>query len=95
MKIQPLSDHILVRVDAKQDKSKGGILIPDNAKQRPQRGEVLAVGPGRLDDNGNTIAMSLELGQVVLFTRYAGNEVREAGEDLLILREAEVLGTVE
>ncbi len=95
MKIKPLFDRILVRGDAAPKASKGGILMPDTAKEKPQRGEVLAVGLGGRTDKGDLIPMVLKVGDVILFTRYAGSEIREAGDDLLIMRESDVLGTVE
>lgn len=101
--IRPLSDRVLVRRLETQDKTPGGILLPDNAKEKPQRGKVLAVGPGRLDAEGKRVTMDVKKGDVVLFTTYAGSHVPqeaapakkgEAG-DLLIMREEDILGILE
>jgi chaperonin GroES len=91
MKIQPLSNNILVKRLEAQDKSKGGILLPDSAKQRPTRGQVVAIGPGRTSEGGNVIPINhIKVNDTILFTNYAGHEV----EELLILRQDDVLAIV-
>ncbi len=92
---QPSGDRVLVRVDERQEKSNGGIILPDVAKQKPQRGEVLAVGPGRYSEEGHLLPMSVNIGDVVLFGRYAGDTIQELDEDLLFVRESEILAKVE
>ena len=94
MKFKPLHDRVLVkRLDA-QEKVRGGIIIPDSAKEKPQEGEVVAVGEGRIDDTGKRLAMSVKKGDRILFGKYAGSEVRINDEDCLILKEDEILGIV-
>jgi len=78
-----------------EEKTKGGIVLPDTAKEKPQKGEVVAVGPGRLLDNGQRVAIELKAGDKVLYSKYAGNEVKIDGEEYLILREADILGVLE
>lgn len=95
MKIRPLHDRIVVRRKEEDETTAGGIVIPDNAKEKPARGEVLAVGPGKVLDNGDNRALSLNVGDVVLFGKYAGTEVSSEGEDLLVMREDDVLAVVE
>ena len=95
MKLRPLGDRVLVtRVD-EEEKSKGGIIIPDTAKEKPQEGRVVAVGPGKTNDDGDTIPLSVKKGDKVLFSKYAGTEVNIDGEEHLIIREDDVLGVVE
>ncbi len=94
MKIRPLHDRILVeRVE--EEVKKGGIIIPDTAKEKPQQGKVIAVGPGRLDERGNRIPMEVKKGDYILFGKYAGNEVRIDDKEYLIMREDDVLGIIE
>ncbi len=94
MKIRPLQDRILVeRVE--EEVKKGGIIIPDTAKEKPQQGKVIAVGPGRLDEKGNRIPMEVKKGDYILFGKYAGNEVRIDDKEYLIMREDDVLGIIE
>jgi chaperonin GroES len=96
MKIKPLSDHILVRRVEAQDKSAGGILLPDNARTKPQKGKVLAVGPGRLLKDGKRRGLQVKEGDTILFTSWAGDEYRERGGDnLLVMREEDVLAVVD
>jgi chaperonin GroES len=90
----PLGDRILVRPFEEEEVTAGGIVIPDNARERPQRGEVLAVGPGGNTINGTAIPVQVAVGDVVVFSRYGGTELKLAGEELLILREQDVLGRV-
>jgi chaperonin GroES len=95
LKLRPLDDRIVVEPLEAEEKSAGGILLPDTAKQKPQRGKVLAVGPGKLTDKGERLALAVKVGDEVLYGRYAGNDVEVSGKDLKILRESEVLGKVE
>jgi len=93
--IRPLNDRIIVRRMEDQEQMRGGLYIPDTAKEKPQEGEVLAVGNGKLLDNGQRIAIDLKNGDRILFGKYAGTEIKLDGEDYLILREDDVLGVVE
>ena len=95
MKVIPLSDRVLVqRLEAKETK-KGGIIIPDTAKEKPQEGKVVAVGPGRLGDDGKRITPEVKKGQRVLICKYSGTEVKLEGDEFIILREDDILGIVE
>jgi chaperonin GroES len=89
--MKPLGDRVVVRPISEEDVTKGGIILPDTAKERPQRGEVIAVGPGRLDENGKRIAMEVKKGDKVIYAKYAGTEVKEGDEELLVLREGDIL----
>lgn len=94
MNIKPLHDRVLVkRLDAKEE-SRGGIIIPDTAKEKPLEGEVIAAGPGKTDDSGKTLAMSVKSGDKVLIGKYSGTEVKINEEDHVIVREDEILGIV-
>ncbi len=94
MKIKPLQDRILVeRVE--EEVKKGGIIIPDTAKEKPQRGKVIAVGPGRIDEKGNRIPMEVKKGDYILFGKYSGNEIRIDDNEYLIMREDDVLAIIE
>lgn len=94
MKVRPLQDRILVeRIE--EEVRKGGIIIPDSAKEKPQQGKVVAVGPGRFDENGKRVAMDVKKGDYILFGKYSGNEIRIGDEELLIMREEDVLAIVE
>lgn len=93
--IKPLRDRILVKRLEAEEKTKGGIILPDTAKEKPQEGKVVAVGTGKIDDNGKKIDLSVKVGDRVLFGSYAGNEVRINGEEYLIMREEEVFGVIE
>ncbi|NDD63837.1 MAG: co-chaperone GroES [Acidobacteria bacterium] len=93
--IRPLNDRIIVKRIEEQEQMRGGLYIPDTAKEKPQEGEVLAVGNGKLLDNGTRISIDLSAGDRVLFGKYAGTEVKLDGEELLILREDDVLGVVQ
>ena len=94
MKIKPLHDHILVeRVE--EEMKKGGIIIPDTAKEKPQQGKVIAVGDGRRDEKGNKIPLDVKKGNTILFGKYAGTEIKLMDKDYLIIREDDVLGIVE
>ena len=95
MKLRPLGDRVLVtRVD-EEEKSKGGIIIPDTAKEKPQEGRVVAVGPGKTNDDGDTIPLSVKKGDKVLFSKYAGTEINVEGEEHLFIREEDVLAVLE
>jgi chaperonin GroES len=93
--IRPLNDRIIVRRMEEQEQMRGGLYIPDTAKEQPQEGEVLAVGNGKLLDSGQRIAIDLKAGDRILFGKYSGTEIKLDGEDYLILREDDVLGVVE
>ncbi|MBM3322277.1 co-chaperone GroES [candidate division WOR-3 bacterium] len=94
MKIRPLQDRILVeRIE--EEVKKGGIIIPDSAKEKPQQGKVIAVGPGRVDENGKRIPMEVKKGDIILFGKYSGNEIRVGEDEHLIMREDDVLAVVE
>jgi len=95
MRIRPLQDRIVVSRIADQEKTKGGIIIPDSAKEKPMEAKVLAVGNGRVLEDGSVRKLDIKVGDRVLFTKYGGNEVTIDGEQLLILREDDVLGVVE
>jgi chaperonin GroES len=95
MSIRPLHDRVLVRRLEEETKSAGGIVIPDNAKEKPSRGEVLAVGNGKPLDNGDVRALDVKVGDKVLFGKYAGNEVKVEGEELLVMREDDIMGIIE
>lgn len=95
MSIRPLHDRVLVRRLEDETTSAGGIVIPDNAKEKPSRGEVLAVGNGKHLDNGQVRALDVKTGDKVLFGKYAGNEVKVDGEELLVMREDDIMGIIE
>ena len=91
MKVRPLHDRLLVRRIEEKETAKGGIIIPETAKEKPQKGEVLAVGNGRILDNGTKIALEVKVGDKILFGKYSGTEIKIDGEDVLIFREDDVL----
>ena len=93
-KLRPLGDRVVVRPEARAEATKSGILLPDTSKERPQRGEVIAVGEGRLTDEGQRIAMTLAVGNTVLFAKYGGTEFKLEDDELLILSEKDVLAIV-
>ena len=95
MKIRPLHDRILVQRLAEEEKTAGGIIIPESAKEAPAEGKVVAAGPGKIDDNGKTIALGVKEGDRILFSKYSGSEVKMEGIEYLIMKEDEVLGIVE
>jgi len=95
MKIRPLYDRIIVRRVAEEEKTKGGIIIPDTAKDKPTEGEVVAAGKGRLTEDGKVIPMDVKKGDRILFSKYAGNEVKIDGVEYLIMKEEDVLGIIE
>jgi chaperonin GroES len=95
MKFRPLHDRVVVkRIDA-EEKTKGGIIIPDTAKEKPQEGEVVAVGPGGRDENGKLIAIDLKVGDRILFGKWSGTEIKIDGSELLIMKESDVMGVIE
>jgi chaperonin GroES len=91
VKLQPLADRLVVKPIEREEVTKGGIFLPDTAKERPQEGEVIAVGPGRLSDDGKRIAMDVKVGDIVIYARYGGSEVKVDDEELIILRESDIL----
>ena len=95
MSIRPLHDRVLVRRLEDETTSAGGIVIPDNAKEKPSRGEVLAVGNGKPLDNGEVRVLDVKVGDKVLFGKYSGNEVKVDGEELLVMREDDIMGIIE
>jgi chaperonin GroES len=95
MKIRPLNDRILVKRLEGEEKTAGGIIIPDSAKEKPAEGEVVAVGPGKQKETGERVAMDVAVGDRVLFSKYGGTEVKLDGEDFLIMREDDILGVVQ
>jgi len=95
MGIRPLHDRVLVRRMEDESVSAGGILIPDNAKEKPSRGEILAVGNGKHLENGDVRALEVKVGDKVLFGKYSGNEVKVDGEELLVMREDDIVGIIE
>jgi len=94
MKVRPLHDRMVVRRIEEKETAKGGIIIPDTAKEKPQEGEVLAVGNGKILDNGTKVALDVKVGDKILFGKYTGTEIKIDGEDVLILREDEVLAVL-
>lgn len=95
MKVTPLADRVLIRPLEASEEKKGGIIIPDTAKEKPQQGEVKAVGPGSASDSGERVAMSVKVGDTVLYGKYAGTEVRVDDEDLMIMSESDILAIIE
>ena len=94
MKVKPLHDRILVKRLDSEEKTSGGIIIPDTAKEKPVQGEVVAVGAGKKDEKGDRIVMDVKAGDKVLFSRYGGTEVKVGGDELLIMREDDILGII-
>ncbi len=95
MKIKPLGDRLVVERLEQEEKTSGGIIIPDSAKEKPKQGKVLAVGPGAKDDNGKRVPVDVQAGDIVLFTQWAGNEIKIDGKDYLVLSEKDVIGIIE
>jgi chaperonin GroES len=95
MKIRPLQDRVIVKRVAEEEKSKGGIIIPDTAKEKPQEGKVVAVGKGKVDEDGKVRPLDVKPGDRILFGKYSGTEIKLDGEEHLILREDDILGVVE
>jgi chaperonin GroES len=94
MALRPLHDRVLLRRLDGEEKTKGGIIIPDTAKEKPQEGEVVAVGPGARDESGKVVPLDVRIGDRVLFGKWSGTEVKVDGQDLLILKEADILGVI-
>ncbi len=94
LKIRPLDDRVVVEPLEAAEKTAGGILLPDTAKEKPQRGRVLAVGPGKLRDNGERATLAVAVGDEVIYGRYSGNEIEESGKEIKILRETDILAKV-
>tara|TARA_Y100000590_G_C15583588_1_gene963286 strand:- start:99 stop:383 length:285 start_codon:yes stop_codon:yes gene_type:complete len=94
MKLKPMSDRIVVRVCEAEEKTASGIILPDTAQEKPSEGEIVAVGPGKTNDAGTLIKMSLKKGDKVLYGKYSGTEVKVDGENLLIMRESDILATL-
>jgi len=95
MKIRPLQDRIIVKRLEEEEKTKGGIIIPDSAKEKPQEGKVIAVGKGKLTEDGKLIPLDVKVGDRILFGKYSGTEVKIEGEEHLIMREEDILGVIE
>ena len=95
MKLKPLGDRLIVRAIDEEEMTVRGIVLPDTAKEKPQKGEVIAVGDGALDDNGNRKPLDVKDGDTVLYSKYGGTEIKVDGEELLVLRESDVLAKVE
>ena len=90
-KLQPLADRVVVKPTEREEKTKSGIYLPDTVKERPQEGKVIAVGPGRLSEDGKRIAMDIKVGDTVLYAKYGGTEIKIDDEELIILRESDIL----
>ena len=90
-KIEPLGDRVVIKPTPKEEVSKGGIVLPDTAQEKPQEGKIIAVGPGRLTEDGKLIAMEVKKGDKVIYSKYAGTEFKLDGEDLVIMREGDIL----
>jgi chaperonin GroES len=95
MKIRPLHDRILVEREEEKEVKKGGIIIPDTAKEKPQEGEIVAAGPGARDESGKLVPLDVRAGDRILFGKWSGTEVKIDGEDLIIMKESDVMGVVE
>ena len=95
LKLKPLGDRLVVKPQEEEEKTPGGIILPETAKEKPQKGEVLAVGPGSRDDDGKRVEMDVSVGDTVLYARYGGTEIKVEGDKLLILRESDILALVE
>ena len=95
MKFRPLGDRVVVKRVKEETKSSGGIIIPDTAQEKPQEGEVVAVGPGARDDNGERIAPEVKAGERILFGKWSGTEIKIDGEELLIMKESDIMGILE
>lgn len=91
VKLEPLGDRVVIKPIPREEVTRGGIFIPDTAKEKPQEGEVVAVGPGRVADDGKRIAMEVKVGERVLYARYAGTEIKIDGDEYIILRESDIL----
>ena len=94
MKFRPLGDRVLVKRVEEEQKTKGGIIIPDTVKEKPQEGEVVAVGPGARNDKGDVVALDVKAGDRILFGKWSGTEVKLDGQDLLIMKESDIMGVI-
>lgn len=95
MKFRPLHDRVVLRRISAEEKTKGGIIIPDTAKEKPQEGQIVAVGPGVRDDKGNMMSLDVKAGDRVIFGKWSGNEIVVDGEDVLIMKESDIMGVIE
>jgi chaperonin GroES len=95
MGFRPLGDRVLIKRVEEEEKTKGGIIIPDTAKEKPQEGKVIATGPGARDDNGKVQPLDVKAGDIILFGKWSGTEIKIDGDDLLIMKESDILGVVE
>ncbi len=91
VKLEPLADRLVVKPLEREEITRGGLVLPDTAKEKPQEGEVLAVGPGRLSDDGKRVPMDVAVGDIVVYAKYGGTEIKVDGEDLIILHESDIL----
>ena len=91
IKLQPLADRLVVKPIAREEVTKGGIVLPDTAKEKPQEGEILAVGPGKMTEDGKRITMDVKVGDIVIYAKYGGTEIKIDGQELVILRESDIL----
>jgi chaperonin GroES len=95
MKVKPLQDRVLVKPKKEEEMKKGGIIIPDTAKERPQEGTIVEIGPGKVDENGKRIPMEVKKGDRVIYSKYAGNEIEIEGEEYILMRESDILAIIE
>lgn len=95
MKIRPLHDRVVVRRMEEERTTAGGILIPDSAAEKPMRGEVIAIGAGKISENGDVRALAVKVGDIVLFGKYSGTEIKASGEELVVMREDDIMGVIE
>jgi chaperonin GroES len=95
MKIRPLHDRVIVQRIEEEERTKGGIIIPDTAKEKPQEGKVIAAGPGKILENGTKVSLDVKVGDRILFGKYAGTEIKIEGEEFLMMREDDILGVIE
>ena len=94
MKVKPLSDRIVVKPEPAEEKTASGIILPDTAQEKPQMGTVMGIGPGKISDTGDIISMTLKKGDKVLYGKYSGTEIKVNGDDVLIMRESDILATL-
>ena len=94
MKVKPLSDRIVVKPEPAEEKTASGIILPDTAQEKPQMGTVMGIGPGKISDTGDVISMTLKKGDKVLYGKYSGTEIKVNGDDVLIMRESDILATL-
>ena len=95
MKVKPLADRVLIEPNPAEEKTAGGLFIPDTAKEKPSKGQVVAVGPGKIAENGSRVAMAVKKGDEVLFNKYAGTEIKLDGVDHLVMREEDILAIID